>query len=212
MRLYLRDDAGRPIRVVWALEEVGARYQIERLSSEEGAGAEHRARHPLGRVPVLETDDATLFESTALCLHVAELYPAAGLIPASGTSERALVYQWLFFAMTELEPRMIDTYRLRPSAPALADAAGERCAAALDAVEQTLAGREYLLGESFSVADIVVGEVVRVVSALGAAERGPNAKAYVARLRRRPARRRAAELAFERTSPPVLVGEPHKAR
>lgn len=203
MRLYHRDDAGRPIRVVWTLEECGASYQLERLSSEEGAGAEHRARHPLGRVPVLETDDATLFESSALCLHVAELYPEAGLIPASGTSERALVYQWLFFAMTELEPRMMETYRLRPAAPALADAAAERCAAALDAVEQTLDGGEYLLGESFSVADIVAGEVVRLVGVLGAAQLGPNARAYVARLRERPARKRAAELTFERMHPPV---------
>jgi glutathione S-transferase len=203
VRLYHRDDAGRPIRVVWTLEEVGASYQLERLSPAQGAGVEHRARHPLGRVPVLETDHATLFESSALCLHIAELYPAAGLIPASATTERALVYQWLFFAMTELEPRMIETYRLRPAAPALADAAAERCAAALDAVEQALDGREYLLGESFSVADIVAGEVVRVVGALGAAEPGPNAEAYVARLRRRPARRRAAGLAFERTRPPA---------
>jgi glutathione S-transferase len=203
MRLYHRDDAGRPIRVVWTLEECGASYQLERLSSEEGASAEHRARHPLGRVPVLETDDATLFESTALCLHVAELYPAAGLIPASGTSERALVYQWLFFAMTELEPRMIETYRLRPAAPALADAAAERCAAALDAVEQALDGGVYLLGESFSVADIVAGEVVRMVGVLGAAQLGPNAQAYVGRLRERPARKRAAELTFERMHAPV---------
>jgi glutathione S-transferase len=203
MRLYHRDDAGRPIRVVWTLEEAGASYQLERLSLEEGASAEHRARHPLGRVPVLETDDAMLFESTALCLHVAELYLDAGLIPASGTPERALVYQWLFFAMTELEPRMIETYRLRPDAPALADAARERCAAALEAVERRLDGREYLLGESFSVADIVAGEVVRVVGVLGAAELGPNAEAYVERLRRRPARRRATELAFERMHPPV---------
>jgi glutathione S-transferase len=203
MRLYHRDDAGRPIRVVWTLEECGASYQLERLSSEEGASAEHRARHPLGRVPVLETDDATLFESSALCLHVAELYPEAGLIPASGTSERALVYQWLFFAMTELEPRMMETYRLRPAAPALADAAAQRCAAGLDAVEQTLDGGEYLLGESFSVADIVAGEVVRLVGVLGAAQLGPNAQAYVARLRERPARQCAAELTFERMHPPV---------
>jgi glutathione S-transferase len=203
MRLYHRDDAGRPIRVVWTLEECGAGYQLECLSTEEGASVEHHARHPLGRVPVLETDDATLFESSALCLHVAELYPEAGLIPASGTSERALVYQWLFFAMTELEPRMMETYRLRPAAPALADAAAERCAAALDAVEQTLDCGEYLLGESFSVADIVAGEVVRLVGVLGAADLGPNAQAYVTRLRERPARKRAAELTFERMHPPV---------
>ena len=53
LRVYHRAGAGRPIRVVWALEEAGADYELVTLTAEEGRSAEHRARHPLGRVPVL---------------------------------------------------------------------------------------------------------------------------------------------------------------
>jgi glutathione S-transferase len=63
---------------VWALEEVGADYELVTMSAEEARNAEHRARHPLGRVPVLEDEQSPLFESTALVFHVAELYPEAG--------------------------------------------------------------------------------------------------------------------------------------
>ena len=84
LRLYQRAVEGRPPRVRWALEETGAEYEWIVMDEEEGRGEEHRRRHPLGRVPVLETDDGLLFESAAICLHVADLYPDAGLIPASG--------------------------------------------------------------------------------------------------------------------------------
>src|ERR1019366_3742256 len=94
MRIYHRRGAGRPIRIVWTLEELGVSYDLVTLTSEEAAAGEHRLRHPLGRVPVLEDDEGTVFESTALCLHVADLHPDAGLAPAVGTRDRALVYQW----------------------------------------------------------------------------------------------------------------------
>jgi len=105
-RLYQREGAGRPPRVRWAFEEAGAPYEYVVMDSEVGRGEEHARRHPLGRVPVLESDDGLLFESAALCLHVADLNPGAGLIPPVGTHERAQVYQWTLFAMTELEQSM----------------------------------------------------------------------------------------------------------
>src|SRR5579872_4029624 len=112
MRIFHRPGAGRPIRVIWTLEEVGAPYELVIMSAEEVAG-EHRSRHPLGRVPVLEDDEGTVFESTGLCLHVADLHPGAGLVPAVGTHDRALVYQWAFFAMTEIEPAAVESRRTR---------------------------------------------------------------------------------------------------
>ena len=74
MRLYHRERAGRPIRVVWTLEELDAAYDLVTLTSDEAAGDEHRSRHPLGRVPVLEDDEGALFESTALCLHLSLIH------------------------------------------------------------------------------------------------------------------------------------------
>jgi glutathione S-transferase len=92
LRLHHREKAGRPARVRWALEEAGADYEFAVMTQEEGKGEAHKERHPLGRVPVLETDDGYLFESAALCLQVADLYPEANLIPPLGTYERGIVY------------------------------------------------------------------------------------------------------------------------
>jgi glutathione S-transferase len=193
MRVYHRPGAGRPIRVLWALEEAGLDYELVVLSSEE-AKAEHRSRHPLGRVPVLEGDDGnTVFESSAICLHVAELAPAAELIAPSGTLERALAYQWIFFAMTEIEPPALEVYRARQAEAGDTEAAERRVQRALAAVDAALTDRDYILGERFSVADVVLGEVTGMTGrlGLGLAEPGPNLRAYLARLAERPARQRA---------------------
>jgi glutathione S-transferase len=94
MRVFHREQAGRPLRIIWTLEEVGEPYELTVMSREEGRGEKHRSRHPLGRVPVLEDDEGFLFESAALCLHLGDMHPEAGLVPALGTHDRALVYQW----------------------------------------------------------------------------------------------------------------------
>jgi glutathione S-transferase len=73
MRLYHREHAGRPIRVAWVLEELGEPYEITVMTREESKGEEHRVRHPLGRVPVIEDEDGFVFESAAICLHLADL-------------------------------------------------------------------------------------------------------------------------------------------
>src|SRR6478672_1886364 len=110
MRVYHREHAGRPLRILWTLEEIGEPYDVVLMTREESKGDEHRARHPLGRVPVLEDEQGWLvFESAAICLHLADLHPDAGLAPAPGTPERALLYQWTIFAPAELEPPLIES-------------------------------------------------------------------------------------------------------
>ena len=73
------------MRVIWTLEEVGAPYELTVMTREEGRGEAHRHRHPLGRVPVLEDDEGFLFESAAVCLHLGDVHPEAGLVPPLGT-------------------------------------------------------------------------------------------------------------------------------
>jgi glutathione S-transferase len=192
MRIYHRRGAGRPIRVVWTLEELGVPYELVTLTSEEAAAGEHRARHPLGRVPVLEDDEGTVFESSALCLHLADLHPDAGLTPAPGTRDRALVYQWAFFAMTEIEPPAIESYRRREKWPEISAAADERVRAGVHAIDAPLQGREYLVADRFTVADIVASEVVRVAARVGALAPGDRIAEYLSDMEARPARQRAA--------------------
>jgi glutathione S-transferase len=191
-RLYHREGAGRPPRVRWALEEVGAPYDWVAMSTEEGKGEEHAKRHPLVRVPVLETDEGLLFESAGLCLHVADSHPAAGLIPEPGTFERAQVYQWSFFAMTELEPAMIRAFlaRGRDDASAL-ERADRRLAKAFRALADALDGREYLVADRFTIADVVVGGVLDSARHYQLLPDLPELHEYLARLDQRPAKQRA---------------------
>lgn len=193
LRVYHRVGAGRPIRVVWALEEVGAEYELVTITAEEGRSAEHRVRHPLGRVPVLEDDQGPMFESTALVFHVAELYPAAGLLPPPATHERAVVQGWSIFAMTELEAPAIESYRHRETNPEASAKAAARCADAVAVLEGALSGTPpYLVGSRFSVADIVARGVLGAAVRVGAIEPSPTTAAYMESLAARPAWKRAS--------------------
>jgi glutathione S-transferase len=193
-RLYHREGAGRPARVRWALEEAGAPYEFVVLTKEEGASAEHAARQPLGRVPALETDDGPLFESAALCLHIADLYPDAGLIPAPTTYARGEVYQWSFFAMDELEVALIRAYTMRHAEERDDDAiarADARLAKAADAVAAALEAHDYLVEDRFTIADVVMGGVIESARELDVMPDSPVLHAYLVRLDDRAAKQRA---------------------
>ena len=184
----------RSSRPRWALEELGLPYELVRLDPAKGEtkSAEHTRRHPLQHVPVLETTHGGLFESAAIVLHLAELAPEKHLLPASGTWERALVYQWFFFAMTELEPHAATIFRERKNEGPAAAAALEKAQRAVRVIDAALGDRFYLVGESFPVADLIVGSVLAWLKRLnGVPADAPRALAYVERLEARPAWKRA---------------------
>lgn len=197
MKLYYvpKTRASRPR---WVLEELGVPYDLVRLDPSRGETRtpEHLARQPLGHVPVLDVDGARIFESSAICLYLAERFPERRLLPPAGSVERAHVYQWMFFAMTELEPPLsaLSAEMRRPeadrNAAALADAR-QRFHEAAAALEPVLADRPYLLGLDFTVADVVVGAVLAWAKGSRALEGLPAVEGYLARLRERPAWRRA---------------------
>lgn len=194
MRVYYRPLSGRPVRVAWLLEEIGEPYEPARVTTEEAGEPDHLARHPLGRVPVLETDGVVLFESTAICLHLADQHPDAGLIGPLGSPERALVYQWSLFAMTELEPAVLEVLRHSQTDPERAAVGAERFGAVAAVIEEELGERDFLVGDSLTVADFVTGGVL-ALAALRTSLTGdwPRITAYVERLTARPAFRRAAQ-------------------
>ncbi|MCY4085435.1 MAG: glutathione S-transferase family protein [Actinomycetia bacterium] len=181
----------RSDRVVWALEELGDPYEVTVLKGEDRETPEHLQRHPLGRVPVVSDNEGYLFESAGLCLHLADLHPEASLAPAAGTHERALLYQWLFFAMTEVEPPLVDIYVQEQLSDEpddeLVAAARARFDTVANVIERELAERDYLLPSGFSVADIVMGKVVDFAIGMGLAAGLVNLAAYQKRLHARPA-------------------------
>jgi glutathione S-transferase len=190
LRLYTRHEGpGRPPRVRWALEEASAEYEWVVMDEAEGRGEEHRRRHPGGRVPVLETDEGFLFESAALCLHVADLFPEARLIAPPATYDRGLTYQWAFFAMTELEPTVVR--RIVAGAEGETACEDELLARAFGTVTDALGGRGHLVGGGFSIADVVVGGVLQTCERYSLLPPAGAIRAYYDELDARPAKQRA---------------------
>jgi len=178
-------------RVVWMLEELGEPYELVILGDRASrlADREHTARHPMGRVPVLEDDSGALFESGAICLYLVDKYPQAGLLPPAGTHDRGLAYQWSFFAYTELQARALQI-RLAGS-PEAAEAPTKALHEAVDAIDRALQGKDFLVGDRFSVADLLVGTALSAARRLGAVELPTQASRYLDALESRPAKQRA---------------------
>jgi glutathione S-transferase len=95
-----------------------------------------------------------MFESAAICLQLADLYPEAGLIPPPGSPDRALAYQWVVFGMTELDAPLYRWIR-DLSRGASESPERDRFADAANALESALGEGEWLLGRQFTVADVI---------------------------------------------------------
>jgi glutathione S-transferase len=155
----------RSARSLWALEELGVPYEHLPMPTTEAKSAAHLKLNPNGHVPVLEDDGAVVWESMAINLYLAEKYGKNSLWP-SDPAARADIYKWSFFAMTEVEPQLVTLLVNRVMAPPeqrnekAALAAVEALKAPLNALEETLKGKEYLLGKNFTIADLNVGAVM----------------------------------------------------
>jgi glutathione S-transferase len=143
---------------------------------------------------VLQDDEGFVFESAAICLHLADLHPDAGLAPAPGTHDRALLYQWTIFAPAELEPPLIESAVHAQSDPDRSAAARRRFDEAASAVSSALHDSDYLVGGRFTVADVLVGSTLAFTERIGFADELPaNLRDYLARLAQRAAYQRALE-------------------
>jgi glutathione S-transferase len=190
MRLY-HVPGSRSTRVLWMLEEIGVPYELTVMTREERKTAGHISRHPLGRVPVVEFDDGrVLFESAAICIQLADLHPEANLIPPIGSPDRALVYQWSLFAMTELEPPIFQWMRARREETDQSEPS-ERYLAAAAVLDAALADREWLVGR-FTVADVICASVAGITHRAELTYEPERVRVYLERARSRPGNQRAA--------------------
>ncbi|MGC2277944.1 MAG: glutathione S-transferase family protein [Candidatus Binatus sp.] len=155
----------RSARSLWALEELGVNYEHNPMPTTDAKSAAHLKLNPNGHVPVLEDDGVVLWESMAINLYLADKYGKDSMWP-SNAAGRAAAYQWSFWAMTEVEPHLITVLRNRVmNAPdqrdeKAASAAVEALKAPLNALEEALKGKEYLLGKTFTIADLNVAAVM----------------------------------------------------
>jgi glutathione S-transferase len=147
----------------------------------------HLARHPLGRVPVIEDAAGHLFESAAIVLALADRHPEAGLNFPLGTRERELVYQWVVYAVAEFEPPIVEVRDQREADPQRAAAAGERFSAAAGLLERALDGRSFIVSDRLSAADIMVGSVANFARRIELLAPYPEINRYLDDLALRPA-------------------------
>jgi len=156
------------MRAAWALEEVGAEYEYVEVDLKRGEGQEpwFLAINPAGKVPVLIDGDQVIAESAAICLHLAEKFPASRLLPPVGSPERTECFRWISFMLTELEPPLwaIAKHRFalpkERRVPAVIDSATWEFGVAARILEAGLIQRSFLAGDSLTVADILAGHTL----------------------------------------------------
>lgn len=189
----------RSVRPRWLLEEIGAEYELVTLDfgKQEHKSPAHRQRHPHGQVPALVDGDLALIESAAICLHLADRFPAAKLAPPLGTPERGRYYQWMVYAIATLEPPVLQVFMHTMQLPeaersaTLAATARGQFAEVGRVINDGLGANPYLLGEQFGAADVMIGSTLAWASLFGLMDGLPTLAAYVERLVQRPAYQRA---------------------
>ena len=189
-------------RIVWLLEELGLAYDINKMAfhPQDLKSDAHRARHPLGRVPVLDDGDIRIFESGAIVEYVLARHKNGGLKPAEAADEFPQYLQWFHYCegmvMPPVNTIVVQTVLLPPDRrdeTALAQAQ-RLLSEALEPVNAALEGRDYLIGD-FSAADIMLGHACFMSNRLGCVgDDMPHLKAYVERVANRPAFKTAIEM------------------
>ena len=187
----------RARRSLWALEEVGVPYEIVPIHFATDAHTPAYLKiSPNGRVPALQDGDVTLLESLAINLYLARKYGPT-LWPKT-VADEGRAYQWSIRAMTDLEKPVVSALLHRAFLPPeqrdpkKADEAAVRFEKPIAVLDGALAGRQFLLGPDFTIADLNVASVLSIAP-MGGLDLAPtpNAAAWLGRCTARPALARA---------------------
>ena len=194
---HLNDS--RSQRVLWLLEELELAYRIEhyqRDATTRFAPPQLKAVHPLGKSPVLVDGERTVIESGAIVDYLIRRHGQGRLQPAAESADFDTYQQWLHFAEgSAMLPLLLKLYvsRLGEAGAPLSPRIESEIANHLGYIDQSLQGRDWLVGDSISGADIQLSFVGEVAGARGNRERYPNVEAWVKRFQQRPAYRRALQ-------------------
>ena len=184
---------GRIVR--WMLEEIGQPYRTEVLDYGTTMKAPaYLAINPMGKVPALRHGDAVVTETAAICAYLADAFPQAKLAPP-GDRLRAPYYRWLFFIAGPVEAAVSNK-----ALGVVVPKERERMMGygnfqlVMDTLEKALSRGDYLVGSSFTAADLYVGSALGFGMMFGGIEKRPVFERYCQRLFDRPASKRAREL------------------
>lgn len=195
----------RASRSLWMLEEIGIPYRhVPIRPYTESRAADYLRINPNGHVPSLDDDGFILWESLAINFYLAERYAASPLWPPS-VRDRARACQWSFWAANEIEPRLVSIARglsKKSPDPGAVSSGLEQLGAALRVLDGSLEDRAYLLGDSFTVADLNLASTLREPGEdwVGGIDEikldaHPRVMRWLDLCSRRPASRRVASLA-----------------
>lgn len=184
------------------LEEIGAPFElilVDRTKNEQ-LSPEYLKLNPSGRIPVLVDGDLVLFETAAICLHLADTHPDANLAPALGTPQRAHMYKWLMYMTNTLQAELLTYFypdRLcddEITAAQIKAKAEIRVGSMLDILEDSLqensekSSGKFFLGEQFTILDPFLFMLCRWTRGMGApAKSRPYLATYLEHLSKRPA-------------------------
>jgi glutathione S-transferase len=182
-------------RIVWLLEELDLEYEINKMAfhPKDLKSDEHRKRHPLGRVPVLDDGDVSIYESGAIVEYVMARYGDGGLKPAVDAPEFPEYLQWFHYCegmvMPPINTIMVHSVLLPPERrnEETLGQAQRLLGRSVAPVDAALEGREFLVG-AFSAADVMLGHSLFMANRLGqVSDELANLKGYVKRIADRPA-------------------------
>ncbi len=184
----------RAVRTVWLLEELGLPYELNKMKFHPSdlKADEHRARHPLGRIPVLEDGDVMIYESGAIAEYILERHKNGGLKPAVDAPNYPFYLQWFHYCegmvMPPINTIVVHTMLLPPERrdETALKQAQNLLAKSLAPVDKNMADKDYLVGD-FTAADTMLGHSVLMSERMEMLEDFKNLQSYAARLKERPA-------------------------
>lgn len=192
----------RAMRALWAAEEAGIEYTYEQLDARAGAlrSEAFLALNPGGKVPVVVDDGFVLTESAVIATYIGERVPERGLVPEAKTRARYRYDQWMAFATTELEQPLWNIGKHRFALPAklrvpgMLETAPKEFAYAERVLAASFGEGPWLLGEQFTMADVLVGHTLAWATGFGLPVADEALRAYLARCMARPAWTRMIEV------------------
>ncbi len=193
-----RTSAGR---CIWALEETGLKYNIQAIDmkNKEHKSPEFLKINPNGKVPALIDGEVKLFESMAINFYIANAYKKELLGDSLG--ENALVHQWSFWATSELQMVLIEIFMQKVFVPedkrdlVMIENQMKKLPNLFHILNSALAGKAYLVGNQFTLADLNTASVVTIAPLIGF-DLIPfsNVNQWLSMITRRPAYQKYMEL------------------
>jgi glutathione S-transferase len=194
MKLFWSSQT-RSSRAVWLLEEAGVKYELETVDIRDPNrkdSDEFRAASPMGKVPALIDGDVRMSESAAIAIYIADRYSPGTLAPAIDDPLRGKFLYWVMYTPAVIEPAMAEKFnKIEPNR--IRSGWGD-FDLMIETLENELQEKNWLLGDQFTAADVLVGSSVGFMRMFNMLPESDVLNDYADRCQARPANQKAQSL------------------